>query len=78
MGPYPLTDAAVALEHGLLVGAVLQRTVQPDGGRHGSAVTASVVGFAILEAGRVGLRAGILGGNIWGAKRAAVGPGRGC
>ena len=78
LGPYPLTDAAVALEYGLVVGALFQRTVHPDGGCHGSAVTASVVGFAVLEAGRVGLRAGMLRRNIWGAKLAAVGPGRGC
>ena len=77
MRPYPLIDAAVALENGLLVGALLQGAVHPDGGGHSSAVAASVVGVAILKAGRVGLRAGILGSDILSAKRAAVGPRRG-
>jgi len=71
---YPLTDAAVALNDGFLVSAILQRAVHSDGGGHGSAMAAPVVRLAVLETGRVGLRVRVLGGDVLGIKRTAVEP----
>lgn len=72
---YPLANAAVAFGHELFVGAVFQRPLDLDRGRHGAAVAAAVVGLGVLEAGRVGFRTRVSGHNILGVPAAAVEPG---
>lgn len=75
---HPLAKAAVALDDAALVAAVLQRSVELDGGPDGSAVAAPMVGLAALEARRVQLGARESGRDILGLQTGAVKTSRGC
>jgi hypothetical protein len=61
---YTPTEAAVAFDDGTLIGALFERAVNSDCGRHGAAVAAAMVRLTVLEALRGGLGAGKGGGNI--------------
>jgi hypothetical protein len=58
-------EAAVTVQDGLFVRALLvEIAVDLDGQRHGAAVAAAVDHAAVLEALRVGLGTGELGGDV--------------